>query len=333
MSTAAAAGPVPEAAAVPEAVAVPPAQTSGVPAASARCDNCGAAVAERYCPACGQRLEPPLHSVWHFAQAATEDLTHADSRLWRTLGALLFRPGRLTAEFLAGRRVRYLPPVRLYLVLSVVFFLWASATNLTPYVVEIHTQTGSARVVPLGEVQDAPFKPAVPGESATQRADRECGELVYRGPWQRQLSPLLQRACRRAVEDNGRSLREAMLHNVPRAMFVFLPLLAAGMMLLYWRPRHYYIEHLLLLVHYHAFVFLALLLAGAAAALLPVGSGWIRLALLLYIPWYLYRSMRVVYRQNAWLTAGKLLLLSMFYLVSGLLMLVVTSVYSAVTLA
>ena len=56
-------------------------------------------------------------------QVATEDLTHADSRLWRTLAALLFKPGHLTREFLAGRRARYLPPVRLYLVLSVLFFL------------------------------------------------------------------------------------------------------------------------------------------------------------------------------------------------------------------
>src|SRR5215469_10963942 len=97
--------------------------------ATARCDNCGAAVSGHYCAACGQRLEAPLQSLWHFTREATEDLTHTDSRLWRTLGALLFRPGYLTREFLAGRRARYLPPVRLYLVISVLFFLWASATH------------------------------------------------------------------------------------------------------------------------------------------------------------------------------------------------------------
>ena len=70
-----------------------------------------------------------MHSLVHFSRVATEDLTHADSRLWRTLGALLFRPGFLTAEFLGGRRARYLPPVRLYLVLSVAFFLFAAATQ------------------------------------------------------------------------------------------------------------------------------------------------------------------------------------------------------------
>ena len=54
---------------------------------------------------------------------AFESISHADSRLWRTLWYLLSRPGFLTREFFEGKRVRYLPPFRLYLVISVVFFL------------------------------------------------------------------------------------------------------------------------------------------------------------------------------------------------------------------
>jgi hypothetical protein len=72
------------------------------PPATVRCENCGAAVAHRYCGACGQRLEPPVHSLWHFSRVAAEDLTHADSRLWRTLAA---RPGETPqqrAERLCG---------------------------------------------------------------------------------------------------------------------------------------------------------------------------------------------------------------------------------------
>ncbi len=112
------------------------------------------------------------------------------------------------------------------------------------------------------------------------------------------------------VEDQGRSIREAFLHNLPRAMFVFLPLLAGAMMLMYWRPRHYYVEHLLLFVHNHAFAFVLLLLAAAVSALLPFAAGWVSFAVGLYIPWYMYRSMRVVYGQGRWLTIAKLALLS-----------------------
>ncbi|HEV3178850.1 MAG TPA: DUF3667 domain-containing protein [Steroidobacteraceae bacterium] len=313
-------------------LAAAPAVPAPPPTAVVLCDNCGAPVPARYCGSCGQRREPPVHSLWHFSKVATEDLTHADSRLWRTLTALLFRPGRLTAEFLAGRRARYLPPVRLYLVLSVAFFLWASATPHSAYVLEINARERAAAVVPLAEEAGRVWRPASRGETREQRAERVCRGAIYRGPSADRMQPLLASACRRIVDDNGRALQEALLHNVPRAMFLFLPLLAVGMMLMYWWPQHYYVEHLLLLVHYHAFVFLLLPLAWALSALLPFAAGWVSVAITVYIPWYLYRSMRVVYAQGRWLTAGKLVLLSLFYLVSGTALLVLTSIYSALTL-
>jgi hypothetical protein len=305
--------------------------TAGVAAAVApaplRCANCGAPITGRYCGSCGQRLEPPVHSLWHFSQVATEDLTHADSRLWRTLWALLFRPGYLTAQFLAGRRASYLPPVRLYLVLSVVFFIWVSASQSKLQVVQLDGE----RAAPPARVS-TPFDPALAGESESQRTERLCREVTYQGPWQQRIQPALARACRKVVEDHGRSIREAFLHNLPRAMFVFLPLLAGVMMLMYWRPRHYYVEHLLLFVHNHAFAFVLLLLAAAVSALLPRAAGWVSFALGLYIPWYMYRSMRVVYGQGRWLTLTKLAVLSIFYLLSFALMLGLDVDYSALTL-
>jgi hypothetical protein len=328
MSTAAAAGPVPEADTVAGSV------VAQVAATSPRCENCGAPVTARYCGACGQRVEPPVHSLWHFAQVAVEDLTHADSRVWRTLGALLFRPGYLTREFLSGRRARYLPPVRLYLVISVVFFLWASATHEQVRVVQQvdASASGPARTV-ITPLDESTFGALLPGESAEQHAERVCAKGVnYEGPWHERVQPAVHRACVRLVLDKGHSLPAVFLHNVPRAMFIFLPLLAGAMMLMYWRPRHYYVEHLLLLVHNHAFIFLLVMLAGLASALLSPVSGWISTAVALYIAWYAYRSMRVVYGQGRALTLGKLLLLSFFYLVSGSLMLALVSVYSVFTL-
>jgi hypothetical protein len=326
MSAAAAPGPASEAAAALAADA------PGAGSVATHCDNCGAPVSDRYCARCGQRVEAPVHSLWHFSELALEDLTHADSRLWRTLGALLLRPGYLTREFLAGRRARYLPPVRLYLVISVVFFLWAANTHHVRVVQFSDTDHGppKAAVAPL---EEGTFGALLPGESAEQHAERVCSSGVnYDGPWRERVQPAAHRACVRLVLDNGRSLPEAFMHNVPRALFIFLPLLAGVMMLMYWQPRHYYVEHLLLFVHNHAFLFLLLLLAGLVSALLPPLSGWISAAVALYIAWYAYRSMRVVYGQSRSLTLGKLVLLSMFYLVSGVLMIGLVSLYSVFTL-
>jgi hypothetical protein len=298
------------------------------------CDNCGAPVPARYCSACGQRLEPPVHSLWHFSRVATEDLTHADSRLWRTLTALLFKPGRLTREFLAGRRARYLPPVRLYLVLSVLFFLIASAVHTRFTVLAFDADHPSHnKALPANTVNDAVAGIATPrpGETTEQRAARVCANANYNGPWASTLRPQFQRACRNSVMDNGRDLQDAFLHNVPRAMFIFLPLLAGVMMLMYWWPRHYYVEHLLLFVHNHAFVFLVASLVLLLGKFVPHVPG-LDLAIVLYFAWYMYRSVRVVYQQGRLLTLTKLALLGFFYLVFAALLLAITSVYSALML-
>ena len=316
-STAEAAAPTaPAAAAAP----APAAARSGTV-----CDNCGAVVEARYCGACGQKLEAPVHSLWHFTQLATEDLTHADSRLWRTLAALLFRPGFLTREFLHGRRARYLPPLRLYLVLSVVFFVVAGTQPHHFTVLEFD----DTKPVAGSKVTGLPAPRT--GETPQQRADRVCASANYDGPWADTLQPLFNQACRKSAMDNGHGLQTEFLHNVPRAMFVFLPLLAGLMMLMYWRPRHYYVEHLLLFLHNHACVFLVAALLLLLGRLVPRVPG-VGLAMFVYFAWYMYRSMRVVYGQGRLLTLSKLAVLAFFYLVFAAAMLAATSIYSAVML-
>jgi len=341
MSTPAAATAPVEAAEAPPVVAAPstaqaPAgQTAAAPPAPL-CDNCGASVPGKYCGNCGQRLDPPVHSLGHFLTVAFEDVTHADTRLWRTLRALLFRPGFLTHEFLAGRRARYLPPVRLYLVLSVVFFLCSSLSHSQAELIQVSTSdddlTKPARIVPLKQGSSLAVSPAQPGESKEQQAERECGMTYYNGPWAATLKPAMERACLKIRADNARSLVAAFQHNLPRTMFLFLPLLAAIMMLSYWRPRHYYVEHLLLLLHNHACVFVVLPLAWGLSALVPRAAGGVNLAVFLYLVWYMYRSMRSVYGQGKGLTIAKLTALSFFYFVFGMLMFVLNFAYSALTL-
>ena len=367
MSTPAAAAAPPEVAitaatAAAPATAVPPA--AAAPAAPC-CDNCGASVAGRYCGNCGQRLEPPLHSLGHFLTVAMEDVTHADSRLWRTLWALLFKPGFLTREFLDGRRARYLPPVRLYLVLSVLFFVVLAALGHTPEAktqLTPETRAGidqARQAVAQARASGAPLVLiGVPGASGAAPADgakatagakpaaaapkktysaleddpQQCREIHYDGRWKSTIEPLLYRSCVQSTLDHGRSMLQSFMHNLPRAMFVFLPLLAAVMMLLYWHPRHYYVEHLLFCLHNHAFAFLVVLLAVVLSAVLPFAAtliGWITA---LYIAWYLFRSMRVMYRQGRLRTGVKLGFLSFVYLVAGSVMLAATALYAFVTL-
>lgn len=285
-----------------------------------RCANCGAPLSGPYCSQCGQRHEHAVHSFWHFMREGFEDFTHADSRLWRTLGALVFRPGFLTREFLEGRRARYLPPVRLYLVLSLAFFLIAGVLT--------SRSTGGAVVVEV--------RPAAGTISSSQPtpadARQACADMRQTMSWLGAYGPRFETRCVAAIEGSGRGIEEALLHNVPRAMFLFLPLLGLVMKALYRRPPRHYVEHLLFFVHDHAFMFLGLALYALLGAILPVPvTRVLGAALWIYIPVYFFVSMLRVYGQGWLATACKLAALSFAYVVLGGVMLAAITVYAMFT--
>src|SRR5438128_2199160 len=91
------------------------------------CPNCGGLVAGHYCPQCGQkRFSHHDLTVKHFLSHAVHELTHLESsRIVTTIVALLFRPGQMTKAYIEGRQQRYVNPVRLYLTISALFFLFA----------------------------------------------------------------------------------------------------------------------------------------------------------------------------------------------------------------
>ncbi|MBD3647699.1 MAG: DUF3667 domain-containing protein, partial [Pseudomonadales bacterium] len=95
----------------------------------ATCPNCGARIEGPWCYQCGQNQKGINRFFLSLLNEAFDDVFSLNSRTVRTFGNLLFRPGFLTTEYYAGRRARYLPPVRLYLITSVVFFFYLSLQN------------------------------------------------------------------------------------------------------------------------------------------------------------------------------------------------------------
>lgn len=301
------------------------------PTPTARCLNCGAGLFGPWCAACGQKHDPRPRSLAHFLADALEGLTHADSRLWRTLGALVFRPGRLTADHFAGRRARYLPAVRLYLVISLVFFVLVA---LAPRGLTFKAAAQGASIVV--EAASAPDSeaPGVAGRGAGAASGADvCRSLDYRGPFRDSLRPRIEAACQDVVGNSGRSLRDQFVGNLPRALFVLLPAMAAFMLLLYRRPRRWYVEHLMFLVHAHSFLFAvgSVLLLLSLAAPGVAGSGLVVTAVWLWFAAYLYRALRVAYGEGAARSAGKLVALLAGYAIALQLMLVGTLLFSALT--
>ena len=94
------------------------------------CANCGYAfppeTPDTYCPRCGQHNQALDLSAGHVLEETLEGVFHFDGKVFRTARLLLLRPGELTRKFLEGRRVPYVPPIRLYVFVSFIFFFLLS---------------------------------------------------------------------------------------------------------------------------------------------------------------------------------------------------------------
>ena len=303
------------------------------------CLNCGTRLRGQYCTICGQRSRSRLISLWELISDAFGDLFEIDSRLWKTLVPLLRRPGQLTADYLAGRRARFMPPFRSYLVLSLLFFLVAFF-NPRESLSFLFEPEPEPTVEELAEIEqrkaqlveqlkdpailaDEDVRESLQGEleeiaeaagpvlringDEVDGCDVDSSDLAFMPDWmKRRLTPeRLKEVCERTqTAEGGSALARAMLDNLPAALIVLLPIMALVLLILYPLSRHYYVEHLLFFVHFHAFFFLLLTLqilytrlANAvgiheALVVLPV------VASSFYVPVYLFKAMRTVYGQG-----------------------------------
>lgn len=342
------------------------------PVESPDCLNCGTRLRGQYCGICGQRARSRLISLWELISEAFGDLLEIDSRLWRTLIPLLVRPGRLTRDYLEGRRARYMPPFRTYLVLSVIFFvvaffdprddlglLFEPEPEPTPEeLAEQELEAEKAKQEILGELAEEGIivDDTIPAEQAaevneqseeatgngdgdsgaglniqideeTGDCDIDAGDLSEMPEWlQRRFTPeRLKQVCERVAADRGKVLGSLILDNIPVALFVLLPLMALALKVLYPLSSRYFVEHLLFVVHYHAFFFLMLTLQiifARMTALLRVPEAIAILAIVaaaFYIPVYLFMAMRHVYDQGRILTFMKYVALVICYAIGATL--------------
>jgi len=220
----------------------------------------------------------------------------------------------------------------------------AETRRLIDAVIERMPESERAKVRRELEADLAKASPADVAAASRFIAD-PCSEENLRfdaGPVLEQYEPRLREACRKIMADQ-QSFGRALFENVPKMMFIFLPLIAAVMSVLYVRSGRYYVEHLLFVVHFHAFFFLAgivvLLLERLAESVAgPVASGInaaqaaLGTALVFYVPWYLLKAMRRVYAQSWWKTVPKVALLGLAYFLSLVFTGIGLLAYTALTL-
>lgn len=130
-------------------------------AGPAVCANCQAELTGRFCHECGQKeLHHDAWSLHHFAHEAWHEVMHLDSKIFGTLKLLLFRPGELTRQYLAGHRQPFVNPIRLYLAITALFFFFGGQTDFN---VEGFQRSGNATgltsfVKAVAEQKNVPYE-------------------------------------------------------------------------------------------------------------------------------------------------------------------------------
>ena len=210
------------------------------------CPNCGAELHGSFCSTCGQRSIPPDPSVAEIAGDAWQELSGYDGRIAATIRGLL-RPGFLTREYVAGRRARYVSPVRLYLIVSVIYFVTASGTPAS-------MSTRSGQVAAPGGLQIGISRQT----SGADLTPEEREELLARA----ETAPAVLRPLFRAVASDPVGFRARVLTIMPRVFFALLPVFAV-IVAMFYRGRRFPTS-LVFAVHLHAFAFTVFTLSEAA---------------------------------------------------------------------
>ncbi|WP_426189743.1 DUF3667 domain-containing protein [Massilia sp. DWR3-1-1] len=264
--------------------------SSHAPLAST-CPNCGASTSANYCAVCGQETRLHVASAAEFFHEFIGHYVALEGKLWQTLLLLVTRPGRLTADYIAGRRARYVAPLRVYLSLSLLFFA------LLKFGPGAHLDLGPTDAA-------APAGQAVAGQGTGEKNLRLSSGLTGLNPaWQKRVDVINAMPADQVVA----KFKSTFFSYVPYAMFLIMPLFALYLQLLYLGSARRYGEHMLFALHSNAFAFLMLGLISVSP------WEWLGLLLFFWLLAYLPLAMRRVYGGGKRATLARWLVLMMMY--------------------
>ncbi|USX26514.1 DUF3667 domain-containing protein [Oxalobacteraceae bacterium OTU3CINTB1] len=250
-------------------------------APAGRCPNCEAVLTGAFCASCGQEAHLHHASTREFLHEFVGHYVAIEGKLWGTMSRLLFRPGLLTNEYIRGRRVRFVQPLRIYLTLSLLFFAVLKFTGGFEPVIDENARPASAEVARTAK-RDAAQADNEPGPKAF-------GDFLGRWPRLQHQWHIFDALPQ---EQQKKVFVEAFYKYAPYAIFCLMPVFALFLKILYLGSGRRFGEHVLFALHTNAFayfVFCAMLLINVGIVDFVLWC-W----LLLYLPW----AMRRVYHRS-----------------------------------
>jgi hypothetical protein len=292
------------------------------------CLNCGTHLSkdDLFCAHCGQkRFEREDMSFRHLIGDSFLDYFHFDSKFFRTILPLLYKPGWLTLEYMNGRRKSFVEPFKLFLVISIIYFLLLpfgkepAAENISPVVSDSSMLELGNKDIDLKKnrysIQGITF--SLPGRDSIINETDSIGIRRYvekhyaKEPgW----AKILIRQSIKIMISTGQSFTKVLEHTASKLIFLLIPVFAALLKLFYLRRKRLYFEHLIFSLHLHAFIFLLFILYLMIELVFPIKLFFIIMIILVYG----FIALKKYYGQTFRKTMSKMLLISFSYMIIGL---------------
>jgi hypothetical protein len=231
------------------------------------CLNCGTEVAGRFCQQCGQENVEVKESFIQLIKHFIEDITHFDGKLWKTLKLLLFKPGSLTHLYIQGKRASYIHPIRMYIFVSAVFFLFMFTADVPDKPAAFDNNKTSQKELVTGFNEG--FNLELENDTKKFKTIKEYEAAQKKLPESKRDSWLDAVVKKKGIELNekyegdnlkiAKALLEEFEHNFSRMLYISLPLFAFFLWVLYRRNKnHYFVDHLIFSIHLYCAYFIIL---------------------------------------------------------------------------
>jgi hypothetical protein len=240
------------------------------------CPNCQAPARDKFCSLCGETLTVHSPTAGEFFHEFIGHYIALEGKLWRTLRLLMTRPGQLTTDYLRGRRVPYIDPLRLYLTLSLVMFGLIKLYGVDlPQITFDDKSFGASysHAMPGLTRNDGEFPVAtlaIKGKS--DAGDMTVAEVLTRlGSINQTWTRNAQRFMGAPPEQKAEIVNHGFVANLPYMLIGALPLFALYLKVIWRRSGRHYGDHLVFALHVTAFAFVL----ASVMILIPGNLGWL----------------------------------------------------------
>lgn len=283
------------------------------------CSNCRYVFkdANNYCPECGQKNQEPRISLPHLIEEAFESILHFDSKTFITLKHLVFRPGYLSLKFNSGKRASYVSPFRLYIMISFIFFFLLNVFS-GGHNGNIEVDKKSQNKIKVGYNVLGISTKDLSGLTITQTDSLMKTKNISLTNFNKWIIYQLHKIANSSAGEFSHSL----MKNISYMMFILMPLFGFIIVRFYRKKMNFYIDGISMSIHFHSFIFLVFTVLIVLAKIFSF-----ELFLLLgfiIAPIYIFLMMKRYFNDGILLTLTKTIGINFFYLVSFIVLIIIT---------